>query len=316
MTIEANVWNKANSYWSEMVDSTSITINVSVNDQVSFDLTGVPGVGSGETGFITQTAPGNFEARTITGTANEIAVANGNGVSANPTISLPTALILTGKTVQNMITAAGTTAIPSVTLTAGTNLTTAAAGAVEHDGKAFYATSIASSRQVIVTEQIVTLTGNRAGSNVNTAQDVFDSANNLVTLDGSTTYEFEAQYSFERSAGSTSHTTNILFGGTATYTSIGYLATTGTVGGAGIAAAQQIRVGVATATAVTAASVSTTENCTIKLRGIMRINAGGTVIPQIQFSAAPGGAPTFHANSFFRCWPIGTNAVIAVGNWS
>lgn len=37
--------------------------------------------------------------RTITGTSNEISVANGDGVSGNPTLSLPTALTFTGKTV-------------------------------------------------------------------------------------------------------------------------------------------------------------------------------------------------------------------------
>lgn len=37
--------------------------------------------------------------RTITGTTEEITVTNGNGVSGNPTISLPSALTLTGKTI-------------------------------------------------------------------------------------------------------------------------------------------------------------------------------------------------------------------------
>jgi hypothetical protein len=48
----------------------------------------------------------------------------------------------------------------------------------------------------------------------------------------------------------------------------------------------------------------------------MRINAGGTVIPQFQFSAAPGGAPTIKAGTFFRCYPIGANTVAAAGPWA
>ena len=45
-------------------------------------------------GLITQTASDTFTGRTITGTANQITVTNGDGVSGNPTLSLPYNLIL------------------------------------------------------------------------------------------------------------------------------------------------------------------------------------------------------------------------------
>lgn len=45
-------------------------------------------------GLITQTAADTFTGRTITGTANQIAVANGDGVAANPTLSLPADVII------------------------------------------------------------------------------------------------------------------------------------------------------------------------------------------------------------------------------
>lgn len=50
-------------------------------------------------GLWARTGAGTGAARTVTGTANEITVANGDGVSGNPTLSLPTALTCTGKTV-------------------------------------------------------------------------------------------------------------------------------------------------------------------------------------------------------------------------
>jgi hypothetical protein len=50
-------------------------------------------------GLLARTGPGTAAARTITGTNSEIAVAFGDGVSGNPTISLPTPLAFTGKTV-------------------------------------------------------------------------------------------------------------------------------------------------------------------------------------------------------------------------
>lgn len=50
-------------------------------------------------GLLTQTAADTFTGRTLTGTSNEVTVTNGNGVSGNPTVSLPSALTLTGKTI-------------------------------------------------------------------------------------------------------------------------------------------------------------------------------------------------------------------------
>lgn len=63
-------------------------------------------------GLWAHTGAGTGAARTIMGTANEVSVANGDGVSANPTISLPTALTLTGKTLTG-----GTFSGPTITLT-------------------------------------------------------------------------------------------------------------------------------------------------------------------------------------------------------
>lgn len=61
-------------------------------------------------GLWTHTGAGTGAARTITGTANEITVTNGNGASGNPTLSLPAALTFTGKTVTN-----GTFSSPTLT---------------------------------------------------------------------------------------------------------------------------------------------------------------------------------------------------------
>ena len=47
-------------------------------------------------GILTQTAADTFTGRTITGTANQITVTNGDGVSGNPTLALPNAITLPG----------------------------------------------------------------------------------------------------------------------------------------------------------------------------------------------------------------------------
>jgi hypothetical protein len=49
---------------------------------------------------------------------------------------------------------------------------------------------------------------------------------------------------------------------------------------------------------------------------MVRTNAAGTFTPQIKYDAAPGGAPTILANSYFRLTPVGTASVASVGNWS
>jgi len=57
------------------------------------------GISTSVLGLVTQTVAGTFVGRTLTGTSNEITITNGNGISANPTISIPTAVTFTGKTI-------------------------------------------------------------------------------------------------------------------------------------------------------------------------------------------------------------------------
>lgn len=51
------------------------------------------------TGMIVRTGSATYSLRTITGTANEITLTNGDGVSGNPVASLPSALTFTSKTI-------------------------------------------------------------------------------------------------------------------------------------------------------------------------------------------------------------------------
>src|SRR6185436_12935001 len=83
------------------------------NLSLANDLSALEALGS--TGIATRTATDTWAQRTITGTSNEISATNGDGVSGNPTLSLPAALIFTGKTVTG-----GTfTSLLSVSITTG-----------------------------------------------------------------------------------------------------------------------------------------------------------------------------------------------------
>lgn len=72
------------------------------------ELTAISGLAAN--GLIARTSASTAAARTITGTAAEITVTNGDGVAGNPTLSLPAALTFTGKTVTG-----GTFASPALT---------------------------------------------------------------------------------------------------------------------------------------------------------------------------------------------------------
>jgi hypothetical protein len=164
--------------------------------------------------------------------------------------------------------------------------------------------------------QFTVLSADYTLSDVNTAQQAFNATTDgALRLLGSMSYEFEAQYLITNS-GTTSHTWAVLFGGTATFTSIAYVAQAHTSAGNALTAVNQIYATVATATVVTAASTSATENVVIKMRGVMRIANGGTVIPQVKLSAATGGTEKMLTNSYFRCWPIGSNTITYSGQWS
>lgn len=85
------------------------------------DLSALEGLAS--TGIAVRSTTDTWVQRSVAGTANEIVVANGDGVSANPTISISTATILTGKTITGGAFSGGTWdngAIGGTTPAAGT----------------------------------------------------------------------------------------------------------------------------------------------------------------------------------------------------
>lgn len=207
----------------------------------------------------------------------------------------------------------GSATIAQVRLASSTLLTTAAAGCIEYDGKVFYATCVASARQVTNNEQIQILTATRTFTANTSAQAIFNAtANGAITLAASTSYEFEmlvVANSFSASA----HTINIGFGGTATYTAVDYVFFTSPGPISGPTAQSN---GYVSTNAASAVIASTTTNGFVGyFRGIIRINASGTVIPQLT-QVTNSAAAVVQIGSFFRCWPIGTDTVTNIGNWS
>ncbi len=240
---------------------------------------------------------------------------SGNAIASTTTVTGTT--ITASGALSGASLASSAAASVGTTLTLGSTTTVVTAGTIWYDGKTFYANPFASNKAIVDSSHICVLSSDYTGSDVNTAQKVFNSTTTgTINLPASTSYDFEALYVITRVAGTTSHTTSVLFGGTAALTSIMYLAEATSSNGNVLTAPSYIYATAATATVVTAASTTAAENIIVRLRGQIRTNSAGTLIPQFQFSAAPGGTPTILKNSFIKLSPIGIDTVTTAGNWT
>lgn len=301
--------------------------NFSAADLQVDDLTATGNIiaGSGGIGYVSATgnvlssqqviATGNVVGGNIT-TAGSVS-ATGNIVGGNVVVGnvVTTGNVSAGFSNSRLRPNIGTSTLAPVQFTAGDVLSSPAAGAFEYDGVVFYSTPTASNRGLNPSVFLRIQDSNNTLTNNSSAQNVFSSPS-AISLNASTTYMFEAVYYITRSAGTTSHTLSTLFALSGTLSSITYTAETTSTTGNTLGAVSRIYGTGATATVVTAANTSATENITVVLRGVIKTNSAGTLTPQIQYSAAPGGAPTVLANSYIRLIPIGSSGTVSIGNWT
>jgi hypothetical protein len=203
-------------------------------------------------------------------------------------------------------------------LTSDTLSSPAAVGQIEYSSPIYAATPIGTQRGIVPTQQYYRLNADLAGANATGAQSLFGVG---ATLSSSTVYEFEIMFALIKSAGTTSHTMGLGFGGTATLNNIQWQFS-------GIYSTITNNIG--SAAAITAVYGSTASNTTVTngttaasvilwglTKGVVSVNAGGTFIPQYTLSAAPGGAYTTPVNSFIRIAPIGASGSNTnVGTWA
>jgi hypothetical protein len=225
---------------------------------------------------------------------------------------------LTTPTMSGVVLSAGTASVAPLNFTAGTNLTSALAGAVEYDGKVFYGTPIGSQRGIIPGAQFFRLNSDLAGANVTTAQSTFGVG---VTLSASTVYAFDTYIILSKSAGTTSHSILFGFGGTATVNNILYGGLHNGNNGAftsGIrTTAETYDANTVSATVISSGITSAARTDYSQLKGTVSINAGGTFIPQYTLNNAPGGAYSTLAGSYFYIYPISASgANTSVGTWA
>ena len=164
------------------------------------------------------------------------------------------------------------------------------------------------------------LNSDLAGASSSSAQATYGVG---VSLSASTVYAFESYYVLQKTTGTTSHTIGTAFAGTATLNNLNYgaiwtreasVSTSSSM--SGISAYHAFST--TTANLVLTTAITTSGNTFVaSLSGTVSVNAAGTFIPQYKLSAAPGGAYSTLAGSYFRIWPIGVSGSnSSVGTWA
>jgi hypothetical protein len=152
-------------------------------------------------------------------------------------------------------------------------------------------------------------TDNPLGS-VTTVQSVFPAAYDVWTLAAATTYYMDGQYILN--TGTTSHTTAMSFATSGTITNIQYTVLMWTAAANTIATAQStIHISTNASTILNAAA--NPAYTIITFSGTLRMNAGGTITPQITFGAAPGGTNLAKVGTWIRFTPIGSGTFTSIG---
>lgn len=139
-------------------------------------------------------------------------------------------------------------------------------------------------------------------------QKLFDAvANGAITLEANTTYQFDCVFALSSmSATSGNCGFDVLGAGTATFTSVNWIGNTRDAVFNGAAAASNLYANTAAVTGNIAQAATSTE-LYAHIKGTIRVNAGGTIIPSVNLTNA--AAAVVQANSYFKLYPIGNGSV-------
>jgi hypothetical protein len=208
---------------------------------------------------------------------------------------------------------AGTAEKPAFKFNSGVLLATPVDGTISYDGYGFYATPHSESgRGFIEVSHFYKLSANRTILNATGAQSLFGAG---ITLASNTSYQFETLFTVN-TTGATSNALGFNISGTASIPVIQYRANT-TNGTSATTANTSTSVYVQTVanTNITAAVAAATQRVCF-ITGTFDIGTGGTFIPNIQYSAAPGAAPVVQSGAFIKIKPLNEITENSVGAWA
>ena len=208
----------------------------------------------------------------------------------------------------------GLAGLTAIKLTAGTFATSPQAGSMNYDGTVFRFTAATGNESVAMNSYIYRANANITLSSVNTAQAWLGVG---VRVQSNVTYQFNGMFNLV-TTGTTAHTEAVSFGGTATLYNIGYLTTRGNANAITASTGNVYSVyRTSNASSVQTGSFNTAQNAYYSLSGTVSSNVTGTFIPQLTFSAAPGGAATVVTGAYFQLTPLQAgNGNVNIGTWA
>lgn len=161
-------------------------------------------------------------------------------------------------------------------------------------------------------EEYVFLNAAYTLTSATTLQKLFNATTNgAVQVEANTSYFFECRFDLSAMS-ATSGVFGFGFLGTATLLSLAYTSEAAKAAITTPSAPLFTTVKTAASTALVAANVTTTGHAFIN--GVIRINAGGTLIPSVSLGIA--AAAIVGINSYFRIVPIGTGTQTSAGIWT
>ena len=221
--------------------------------------------------------------------------------------------------------AAGTTTRPPLVLTAGPSLTTPQAGAVEYNGRGFYTTPDATAGKAFnVSEHMYALEADTVIEPtivLNTWYPMFHAG---LPVASDSSYVVDMMVGVR--TGATSHTVSFHFGGSATFSDCQYrteftnLAISTGAAAPGVPTSPVQLMFSANPSLQANAVISPASTLTSKffrVHGIITVGTGGTIVPEISFSANPTGTNSITRLSYIKLNAVGTSTgTLVAGNWS
>lgn len=221
----------------------------------------------------------------------------------------------TQPTITELLLSAGTTTVPPLKFAAWVaGMTTPSAGSMNYDGLVPYFAHLTNVLGVLnVTQYSIVSDAAFFLAAATGVQSCFEAAGDVWNLNGNTSYDVEGMYAIQKSG--TTCTTAIAFelGGGASITRIKLMVLSHAAAADTTSTANNTTE--ITQISSTVVTISSATRVLIHFKGMIRMNAGGTLTPQINFSAIPT-TPFMGAGSYIKFTPLGTDTQNRLGNVS